>query len=203
MKPRNILVIIALLAACGYIVSLQFPQKEHLQQTPQAEKSGAAELELKIEQLNDLLQAIIQANLARHRAEQEKPQDDLMQKLQEVTAQKEALGQELIKAKTSLGLVRPMKAEENTGAKSQDKSRIENLAKQLKEKEGALAALKGQLNQENVNQQAASRNLNRISEELKMAKNAKSALERALSEAEKEKDEDKTRSEEHTSELQS
>ena len=192
MKPRNILVIIALLAACGYIVSLQFPQKEHLQQTPQAEKSSAAELELKIEQLNDLLQAIIQANLARHRAEQEKPQDDLMQKLQEVTAQKEALGQELIQAKTSLGLVRPMKAEENTGAKSQDKSRIENLAKQLKEKEGALAALKGQLNQENVNQQAASRNLNRISEELKMAKNAKSALERALSEAEKEKDEDKT-----------
>src|SRR3990167_4003407 len=138
MKPRNILVIIALLAACGYIVSLQFPQKEHLQQTPQAEKSSAAELELKIEQLNDLLQAIIQANPARHRAEQEKPQDDLMQKLQEVTAQKEALGQELMQAKASLELVRPVKQRGNTA----DKIRIEKLAKRLQEKENTLADLK-------------------------------------------------------------
>lgn len=189
MKPRNILFIIALLAVCGYLVSLRLPQKEHLQQTPQAEKKSRAELESRIERLNDLLQAIIiQANFASHRVEQEKPQADLIQKLQEVTTQKEALGQELIQAKVLLELVRPMEGKGNTA----DKGRIENLSKQLKEKEDTLAALKGQLNQEKVNQQAASRNLKGASEELKMERNAKSTLEHALSESEKLKDELKT-----------
>ncbi|OGX31970.1 MAG: hypothetical protein A3G37_00550 [Omnitrophica WOR_2 bacterium RIFCSPLOWO2_12_FULL_46_30] len=192
MKRRNILVIIALLAACGYFVSLQFPEKEHLAGGGREQKNNP-ELELKIQQLNDLLQAIIQANLAARRTvEQEKPQPGLIQKLQEVTAQKEALGQELIQAKASLELVQPVKQKENTGAKSQDKSRIENLAKQLKEKENILADLKEQLNEEKASRQAASREFKRISEELRMAKNTKSALERALSETEKKKDELKT-----------
>lgn len=187
MKRRNILVILALLAAGGYLVSLQFPKKERLGQSHQTEKSSI-ELELRIGQLNDLLQAIIQANLARRTVEQEKPQPDLIQKLQEVTAQKEALGQELIQAKADLELVRPIEQKENTGSKSQDKSRIENLTKQLKEKENTLADLKNLLNEEKANRQAVSRNFKSISEELRMAKNAKSALERALSETEKTKD---------------
>src|SRR3989338_4075413 len=150
MKRRNILVIIALLAACGYFVSLQFPEKEHLAGGGREQKNNP-ELELKIQQLNDLLQA-----------------------------------------KESLELVQPVKQKENTGAKSQDKSRIENLAKQLKEKENILADLKKQLNEEKASRQAASREFKRISEELRMAKNTKSALERALSETEKKKDELKT-----------
>lgn len=184
MKRQNILVILALLAACYYLVLLRFPQKEHFPSPSSEEKKAALQLELRIQQLNDLLQAIIQANLARRTVEEEKPQDGLIQKLQEVTAQKEALGQELIQAKANLALVQPIKQKGNTA----DKSRIESLSKQLKEKEDTLAALKRQLNEEKANRQAASRNFNRISEELKIVKNAKSALEGALSETEKEKD---------------
>jgi chromosome segregation ATPase len=184
MKRQNILVIIALLAAGAYLVSLQFPKNERIAWGRRQQKNNV-ELELKIEELNDLLQAIIQANLARHKVEQEHPQPGLTQKLQEVTAQKEALGQELIQAKASLELVRPMKQKENTA----DKNRIENLTKQLKEKEDIQAALSEQLDEEKANRQTASRNLKSISEELRLAKNTKSALERAISENEKEKDE--------------
>lgn len=187
MKRQNILVIIAFLAACGYLVSLQFPKKERLGQTPKTGKSNV-ELELRIEQLNDLLQAIIQANLVRHTVEQEKPQPGLIQKLQEVTAQKEALRQELIQAKTGLELVRPTKQKENTA----NKIRIENLMKRLKEKDNALAALKKQLGEEKAGRQADSKDLKRASRELKMAKNTKSALEGALSETEKKKEGFKT-----------
>lgn len=210
MKRQNVLIIITLLSIAAYFISLQFVRKERLDQTLQAEKSSA-ELELRIEQLNDLLQAIIQTNLARRTVEQEKPQPDFIQKPlvppggQEIFAQKEALGQELIQAKTGLALVRPMnpallnnnrvdsekggvKQKENTA----DKSQIENLSKQLKEKENGAAVLRNQLDQEKANRQTASKNLQSISAELKMAKNTKSTLERAITETEKLKDELKT-----------
>lgn len=181
MKRENVPVIITLIAAATYLISLQFPKNSRPVQAPREEAKNV-EQELKIQHLSGLLQAMAQAKHLPDNESKERPEAAASQKLQEVIAQKQALEQELIQqARASLELARP--------AKQRLSEQEQNLSRQLKEKENAALSLKNQLGEEKAKYDNLSKNFNNASLELKRIKNTKTALERAVIEAERIKDE--------------